>query len=818
MHFYTCAVLLQETVYLPMNPAAIRESQSTTNCYHCGDDCLDQSIVSDSKSFCCNGCKTVYEILQENAMCDYYSFDDRPGNSVKKSGNKEYAYLDDEKIKHAVLNFQEGDISGITFYIPSIHCSSCIWLLENLHKMNPSIIRTHIQFQKKELEIQFDSGISLRQMAELLSSLGYAPLITLEGKEINKNTVNKSLYYKLGIAGFCFANIMMLSLPEYLSTFDKFDGDLKNLFSALSILLALPVFFYSASDYFYASWQAVKNRVLNIDLPIALGLVAAFGQSIYEILSGTGAGYLDSMTGLVFFLLIGKWYQRKTYEALNFERDYKSYFPLAATLLEGDTNRFVQLNELKVGDIILVKNQEIIPADGIIQEGEGNIDYSFVTGESVPVPKKIGQQVFSGGKQSGSALKIMITKAVSQSYLTQLWNRDQSSQKVSGLTEFTNEVGKYFTLVVLLISLSSYLYWIDESSQKALYSAVTVLIIFCPCIFSLAIPFCFGSAMNILGKNGFFLKNTEAMEKLANNDTIVFDKTGTITTVGDSNIEFEGILSSEEKSMINSLTANSTHPLSRKIASYFKHNAVNNSPDQFQEIPSGGIMGMFGKNEIRIGNANFAQLKIDNQVNDQSFTSVYVSINGVNKGRFVFKNSYRSGLDKMLKKLSKQYRLHLLSGDNDGERTRLLPYFKNEMMRFFQSPMDKLNYVRFLGAKHKVLMVGDGLNDAGALMHSYCGISVTENSGSFSPACDAILEASQFSKLPSILRFAKACQHTLYASLILALCYNIAGLYYAVQGNLQPLIAAILMPMSSVSVVLFVVLMTKFWAFRYKLN
>jgi len=792
-------------------------SNAASTCYHCGNTCADQSIMLETKLFCCQGCKSVYEILQENSMCEYYAFEEKPGNIVSDS-DREFAYLDDEKIKHVVLNFSEGDVSGVTFYIPSIHCSSCIWLLENLSKINSAILRTHIHFQKKELDIQFNSGITLRQLAQLLASLGYAPVITLEGKEVSKSTVSKSLYYKLGIAGFCAGNIMMLSLPEYLSVFDEFAGQLKTLFSILSIVLALPVFFYSASDYFFSSWQAVKNKVINIDLPIALGLIAAFGQSIYEIISGTGPGYLDSFAGLVFFLLIGKWYQQKTYEALNFERDYKSYFPLAATMVDGERQHYVQLADLKTGDTILVKNQEIIPADGIIMEGDGNIDYSFVTGESVPVAKNAGQQVFSGGKQIGPTLRIMLTKAVSQSYLTQLWNKDYSTNKISGLTDFTNQVGKYFTIVVLLISIGSYIYWVDESSRKALYSAVTVLIIFCPCIFSLAIPFCFGVAMNTLGKNGFYLKNTESIEKLAAVDTIVFDKTGTITTAGDAQIQFEGKLSDREVILVKSLVAHSTHPLSRKIAGYFSHVSENLNPDYFSEIPSEGILGKFGNDEIRIGSADFVKVNNNTWVFDQAVTSVYVSVNEGCKGFFRFENRYRKGLDKVLFSLAEKHDMFLLSGDNDGEKKTLLTYFKSECMRFFQSPIDKLNYVKMLGFNRKVLMVGDGLNDAGALKGSYCGISVTENSGNFSPACDAILEAEQFTKLPLILKFAKACQHTLYLSLSLALCYNIAGLYFAVQGNLQPLIAAILMPLSSVSAVLFVALMTKFWARWYKLK
>jgi Cu+-exporting ATPase len=786
-------------------------------CYHCGDNCHDAAIHIESKVFCCNGCKTVYEILDDNALCNYYSLGTTPGIKINEVVKKEYEYLDDEKIKNSLLNFQEGDVSGVTFHIPSIHCSSCIWLLENLHKMHPGVITSTIQFQKKEVDVQFNNDINLKELAQLLSSLGYAPSITLNGKEVNKQSVNKSLYYKLGIAGFCFGNVMMLSLPDYLSVSDEFKGDIKTLFTYLSLLLSLPVFFYSASDYFTSAYSALKNKIINIDLPIALGLVAAFAQSTYEIVSGNGVGYMDSLTGLVFFLLVGKWYQSKTYEALSFDRDYKSYFPLAAAKLVDGIEHYVPLHELKVGDIITVRNQEIIPADSVIMQGGASIDYSFVTGESVPVSKKEGQQVFAGGKQSGATIRVMISREVSESYLTQLWNKDNTKVKTYGLTDFTNKIGKYFTIAVLIISAASYLFWVGKDSSIALYSAVSVLIIFCPCIFALAIPFGFGNAMNILGRNGFFLKNTQTIEKLATNDTIVFDKTGTITSSGESEVEFEGFLTIEEKQFVKSLVTNSTHPLCRVLSNELS--TINSlDVDSFAEIPSLGIKGRIGNHEIKVGSASFVELAENKRPLENSHTRVFVSINGEVKACYKFKNKYRENLGGILSRLKKKFQIHLLSGDNDAEKDYLSTYFKSYNLHFNQSPTNKLAYIKRISEKHKVIMIGDGLNDAGALMNSNCGISITEKSGNFSPACDGILEAKNFSKLPDFIEYSRACVKSVYWSLAVSLSYNIVGLYFAVQGNLKPLVAAILMPASSVSVVLFVTLMSKLLAKRYGLK
>lgn len=786
-------------------------------CYHCGESCRGTGFRLDNKSFCCKGCQMVYELLEERSMCTYYALEQQPGNTIKSDTNTDFAYLDNQEIVASLLNFQDGTLSGITFYIPSIHCSSCIWLLENLHNIHKGIINADIQFQRKELNIQFNSDISLRQLASLLTSIGYAPLITMEGKEMTNHTAEKAIYYKLGIAGFCFGNIMMLSLPDYLSVLQDENADLKHVFGLLSLLLALPVFFYSASGYFISAWQSIKNTVVNIDLPIALGLTAAFVQSAFEIIKGTGNGYLDSLSGLIFFLLIGKWYQQKTYESLSFDRDYKSYFPLAACKIKDGTTTYIALQDLKVHDVIMLRNQDLIPADGILIEGNAHIDYSFVTGESILVAKKIGELLFAGGRQKGAAIKIKIVRPVSESYLTQLWNKDQTKDSRYGITDFTNAVGKYFTIVVLLLSLATYLWWMNKDASTALYAAVSVLIIFCPCTLALAIPFCFGHAMNILGRNGFYLKNPQTIEKLAGNEIIVFDKTGTLTSSADSEVFFEGALTTEEYEAIKSLVQNSAHPLSRMIDNHLK-NQTALATDAFIEITSQGISGEVASMHIHIGAASFTGVAQDKQPIDGSGTRVYVNVNGKIKGYYRCCHSYRPQLKEVLTALKVDYQLNVLSGDTDSDKKFLSNYFESFRMQFQQSPESKRQYVQWLSSEHKIIMIGDGLNDAGALQQSTCGISMIETSGSFSPASDVILDAAAFGKLPSFLKYANACTKTVYWSLAVSLLYNIIGLYFAMQGHLKPLVAAILMPASSVSIVLFVTAMSSYWAKRFKLQ
>ncbi|MEZ5195710.1 MAG: heavy metal translocating P-type ATPase metal-binding domain-containing protein [Bacteroidales bacterium] len=513
-------------------------------CIHCGEDCGKHPVTWDEKPFCCHGCKTVYQILNQKNMKQYYEIEKMPGIRIETEevGDK-YAFLELDEIKEKLLDFSDGGISKVTLFVPGIHCASCIWLLENLNTLNPAIIHSTVDFPKKEVYITFkDNLISVRQLVELLASIHYVPEITpdkLEKRKVSKG--NKDLILKIGITGFVLMNVMLYNFPEYLPGGELLEQDFRSFFGWISLLLSIPVVVYCSNDYFLSAFKSLKHKIISIDLPIALGIMTLFLQSAWDIVSGTGIGYLDSLAGLVFFLLIGKWYQSKTYQALSFERDYKSYFPVAVTKVNDHKETIVPLQSIKLGDHILVRNQELIPADAKIISGEGNIDYSFVTGESMPVSKKTGEVLFAGGRQIGSSIVLEITKEVEQSYLTQLWNQEKSEDKYeSGLNVLINKVSQYFTIIILSIGLTAGIYWLFNDPSVAIYAFTAVLIVACPCALALTIPFTFGSTMRNFGREGFYLKKSEVIEQLKKVNTIVLDKTGTITYSKSMKVEFVG--------------------------------------------------------------------------------------------------------------------------------------------------------------------------------------------------------------------------------------------------------------------------------------
>lgn len=783
-------------------------------CFHCGNEIIKKDeVLYDEKSFCCVGCKTVYEIFSQNDLTCYYDFQASPGATPLDIKGK-YDFLDNDEIGAKLHEFQEDTTSIISLYIPHIHCSSCIWILENLQKLQEGISTSQVNFPEKKVRITYNpEKATLKTIVELLSSIGYEPYISLENFDEGKKKVDRSLIYKIGVAFFCFGNIMLLSFPEYFEVEEFWINQYRGFFRWLIFALSLPSFIYSASGYYVSAWKSIKSGMLNIDIPIALGIVVMFVRSTVDIVFDFGQGFFDSMSGLIFFMLLGKLFQIKTYDFLSFERDYKSYFPIAITkVLPNGTEEAIQVYDIQKGDRLLIRNHELIPVDGILISEKASIDYSFVTGEAVAIEKKSGDKIFAGGKQLGKVIEMEVLFSVSQSYLTQLWSNDVFQKRVEQKHKtITDKISRYFTPALLGLALVSFVYWMFFDTTTAFNVFTAILIVACPCALALTAPFTLGNVLRILGNRKFYLKNALVIEQLAKVDTIVFDKTGTITTNKKTSITYEGTpMNESELQLLKNTLRGSNHPLSRRLYEFIP-NYDRIEITHFEEIIGKGIFATLNEDTVKLGSSQFLEHMSENT---HKKTKVHVEINGVYKGSYVFNNQYRNGLEQLFERLAKKYTIVVLSGDNDGERRileKMMP--ENTQLVFNQKPEQKLAYIDHLQKQGKnVMMVGDGLNDAGALAQSNVGISISENVNVFSPACDGILDATQFDKIAFFMQYSKNAMKTIYMSFGLSLLYNVVGLSYAVTGNLSPLVAAIIMPLSTVTIVSFVTIMSNYFA------
>lgn len=782
-------------------------------CYHCGEKSDDTYIHYDDKDFCCVGCKNVYALLKDNGMCDFYALNEGAGKSRKNANLSEFLFLDEPEIEQKLVQYKDDQITKIELFIPQIHCSSCIWLLENLNTLNPFIQYSSVNFTQKTVDVQFkNKELSLRQLAELLTNIGYEPVFNFDTLENKKKKEDRSHWYRIGVAGFSFGNIMLLTLPEYFDTEMSHTPEFQVFFRLANIAFSLPVLFYSSTVYLKSAWKAIRSKTVNIDIPIAIGLIVLYGRSLVEIGFDLGPGYLDSFCALVFFMSIGRAFQQKTYEGISFDKDFGSFFPISIQKWVNNEWKYVAANEIHVGDKIRVKNKEIIPADSKLISEETKIEASFVTGESREIHIKRGELVYAGCKVSGKSAEFIVEKEMAEGHLTKLWNHKAFQKEGAKIQNITDRLSYYFTPAVGLIGLTALLYHGLGTNDwgKGLNALTAVLIIACPCALGLAAPFGFGTAIRLLAKRGLFIKNAEAVEQMSHINHVVFDKTGTLTVAETSEASWQGIeLSADDFAVLKSITEQSSHPLSLAIYENFK-NYMSLEIETFIETSGKGIETQIAGNHYKLGSASFVGL---NSTEKSNLSISYFKKNDEILGRFVFKNKYRAGITEMIKNWGQGIKFSILSGDNDSERENLANMFNDGTeMLFHCSPEAKLEYIEKLEKSgQKVAMLGDGLNDAGALKVAHLGIGVADNNNQFSPASDAILRAEKMKELPKFFASSKYTIRAIKIGFVLSLLYNVLGISVAVIGNLSPVFATILMPISSITVVITVTSLVAWW-------
>lgn len=769
-------------------------------CFHCGDVNPKNAEVYDEKRFCCNGCVQVYRLLSDAGLDEVYK--NESFLPTANQGKKDYAYLDLPDIQEKLIRYESDGLKVVSFELPTIHCASCLYILEAMPSWQDGVKRLDVQFSSKRAIIYFDPKvIALSEIAKRLHSIGYPLNINLDTNEKRVDGAKRYIA-PLAVAGFCFGNIMMFSLPEYLGLDNQTYLQFGHLFRYLSMILALPVMLYAANVWHRSAYQALKRKVVTIDLPIVVGIWVLFLRSVYEVVVLHQPGFFDSLAGLVFFLLIGKWYQQKTFDRLSFDRNFTAFLPLVVNI-EDSNGKLSQksASDIRKGDVLFLRHGEIIPADARLLSEEASINYSFITGEAEPELVKQDTQLFAGGSVQGKAIRVEALRAVEESYLHALWDARRKGVK-SKFQNITDSVSAGFSKAILAVAALGFLAWLPFDASTAAMVFTAVLIVACPCALALAAPFSMGSGIRTLAKRGVYIKNPDAMERLGTVDHLIFDKTGTLTHSDREKIAYEGTpLSFSEKEWLAATVKQSAHPVSVALATYLNLES-DTDPTSFKEEEGKGITATFGEHTVRVGSAAFTQS------DEREGARVYVQIDGQSVGHFLWKNNYRNDIDAMLNTLGKSYPIGLLSGDGDAEREALYDLYKDwNSMAFRQKPDEKMDTVESLQESgQKVLMAGDGLNDTAALKSAWFGLAVSENTQSFGPSSDGIIESQNLHKLPDVLTYAQKLQRVTKESLRLSLIYNVLGLSFALAGVLTPIYCAILMPLSSVTVVGYVVL------------
>lgn len=725
-------------------------------------------IERDGLPFCCTGCATAHALVQGDAQIG-------PSATLVQK----YAHLEAAQQAEGYVQYNSTHAQW-DVQLPNIHCTSCLILLEKMNTWLPGIWDVRVQFSAKTATVSFNpERVPISMVAAWLDFVGYPPSLTTKERQ------QRSEITRLGVAGFAMGNAMMSAFPEYFGLDQEGFAALLFFFRYSTAFFATLSLIYSGKSYLQGAYKAVRTAQWSLDIPIALGMLALWFWSAYLLLLGHNGGYFDSLSGLIFFLLLGKWLQGRTYGALSFERTVSDFLPIA--VFSEDHQAFVRLEQLTRNTCIQVPREGIVPANAELLE-PATVDYSFITGESDPQQLNPGDTVLLGAKNLGHTLRAKVTEAPQTKNLEQLWREDHLEQ--TGWV--SPRITATFTLSVLLLALGGGAAWFFIAPHRVLEIAVSVLIIACPCALSLAAPFAFGTASAVLAKQGLFLKSGKSVAHLADTSEIFWDKTGTLTP---SRNKGHYSLQPQEKDDLALLRAGlsrSSHPMSRAMLASLPtgpHLSIN---DWVETVGAGISFSAAPDLQFRIGSGAWLGLPLG---------PTYVVKNEKVIGKFEPGLNYRTHMEPVFSALVNLGLRHTLVS---GDRPRTLPqewegYFA-ERTYFEHDPKQKMELVQL--SSH-TLYIGDGLNDLEAIAAAHLGLAIVEETLGYFPQSDGVLYASALPQLPNMVRYARRMRSLVRLAYALSLLYNIVGLSFALMGALSPVVAAVLMPLSSVSVVLF---------------
>ena len=801
-------------------------SQATAQqaiCHHCGLS-ADKGFTQNTHWFCCGGCAQVYEFLSTHKLEQYYKLDLHAGSPIDANNAQALELLKDDKFVERYVVYRNAQRLKITWSVPNIHCRACVWLLEKLPQLEAGVLEARVDLMRKKIDIVIEAKEQLAfQTSQTLAKLGYTPnLHQLPGREEDHRQHHREEWLKIGVAGFCFGNVMLFSFPEYFGG-EELTNNYEKLFRFLNFVLSLPVLLFCSKGILLSGVKSLRLGSIGVDFPIALGIVALFSWSSYEVFSGTGPGYFDSLCSLLFLMLIGRSFQRQSFQNLVFERDEHRFFPLAVTVVQDGVEKNIPLSELKSGQTYRMAHGSMIPTDSQLLSGEASLDYRLVSGESDLQKFSPGERIFAGGMQRGGRLELLALKEVHESSLARIWSHQDTLDPVAGIENLLDRIAKVFTVVILILAVITFFIWKDTSLGRALELSCAVLIVACPCALALSAPLTLSAALRHLSKAGFYLKTAQFIEKFARIDTFVFDKTGTLTCVDRSQGMWMGKSNSKQQDMARACAQNSNHPIAQSIVNSGAPSHL--SCVDFQETPGCGMSAMVDGHHVKIGRRTWAldesspkattppeATRSDVKSASDSPQTVLV-IDDVLVDDFAERLRWRPGVESILPRLSKLAELHLLSGDNDKDLPRCLKYFAPDNIHFYQSPLQKQEYIQQLRLKGKrVAMVGDGINDALAMKAADLGIAIPVGSGQFSPSSDIIVAENEFLHIEKFLSASKYSIKIVLVCVGISLTYNVFSLTAVMQGWISPLINAIIMPLSSFTVMAISVSLTALMA------
>ncbi len=798
------------------------------NCDHCGQS-LDGTPVTphDREKFCCNGCAMAYQFIVECGLEKYYDLrksQDMAATSPRPQTANHYLAYDEPAFYEKHCDPIDQCFSRVELYLEGIHCASCVWLLEKLPAMIAGVRQAQIDLKRSLIVIEWQtSRIRLSQIAHVLARLGYIPYPVRASDNHNLTRLNRRRdLIRIAIAGAVAGNIMLMAIPLYAGAFSGIDAEWVTLFRWGSMAMAMISLAGPGRVFFRGAWSALITRAPTLDLPIALGLGVGMVSGIVNTLMNQGDIYFDSLTILVFLLLVGRFIHRAQLErSMQYIDRLYAYTPLTCRIVKDGVARDIPLTALQTGDELEVRAGETIGADSQVESGQSTIDESWLTGEAQPRPVSKFSWIYAGTLNLSSRLRLRV-KAVGE--LTRMGKLmksiSQMAYRKTPMVQLTDRIARRFIVAVLGLALVNFMLWMTVDVSHAIDTTVALLIVACPCALGLATPLTFALAIGQAARRMILMKRSDAFEYLAKPGIIYLDKTGTLTEGRYRMVHWHG--DDAIKPLVAAVERHSAHPAARILTADFP-DGEDISASEVVQHADGGISGIVGHDLIHIGSPAFitaqgialpdwAQKELATAVS-HACTPIAIAVNGIVAATAALGDSIRSDTTQSLSLLQQWgWQLGILSGDHQAVATGVGVKVGIPAVSIIGdlTPEQKLEKISEDYSNRTIVMVGDGVNDAGALAAATVGIAVHGGAEAGMTAANIYIHRPGVGAVVELIAAARRTMAIVYRNLTISLSYNFIAILLAINGAITPLVAAILMPISSLTVIIHTLMSSPF--------
>ena len=785
-------------------------------CDHCGLPVPRALYEPQSEhQFCCAGCRTVFEVIHAEGFEAYYALRDALPGQQADAVRASFEEFDDPAFVQQYCSPRPDGVLATELYLEGVHCSACLWLIEKSLSRISGVGEAKLNFARARLSLVWrPDERPLSEIARRLAALGYPPHPARGGTEDVKRQEERRLFIRLGVAGAVAGNVMLMAFALYGGWFSGMDEGHRQFFRVMSLLASIPAVVYAAGPFFKSAWSGLKSGVLHMDLPISIGIIAGFAGGVVNTLRGHGEVYFDSVTALIFLLLVGRLLQlRQQRRASESSELLYALAPSSARRLDADgVAHRVPLEALRVGDRVEVKAGERVPTDAVVVEGESAVDMSLLSGESMPVSVRRDEPVWGGTTNLQDDLIVRVTHGIEASRVGKIADMVvEAGEHRAPVVQLADRVAGYFVGVVLLVGLGTFAAWSVINPQLAVDHAIALLIVSCPCALGLATPLAITAAIGKAARRGILARSGAALEVLGSLErgTIFFDKTGTLTHGRLDVVRFEG--PDWLRPMVAAAERDSTHPVGRALRRALDGEGRRYRAEHIEVVSGGGLKARIDGRDVVIGSPKFvgSQALYNQQLqanvarwSEEGLTPVWVAVDGRVRGEVALADRIRSEAKACLTALqARGFEVSILSGDHPAVARSVGMQLGLPAERCWGglSPEDKL--ARVQACEGPVVMVGDGVNDAAALAAATVGVAVHGGAETCFAAADVFLQRPGIATLGDLVYGARQTTRTIRTNVVFSLVYNVFGATLAVGGGLNPLVAAVLMPISSLVVV-----------------